>query len=107
METCHVEFNFFEDRIISPASFLSDEVPISYETERADVWCCTNPPMFYWASSTGPDLDYAKMELVTPTTPSIIEDGPSAYKSSTSSSVTKENREFWGSSLTRPLSHSY
>jgi len=69
----HVEFSFFENRIVSPASFVFDEMPISHEIEMDDVWCCTNPYMFDWVSIEGPDLDYAKVEFATPIPPSITE----------------------------------
>ena len=79
MGTCHVDFNFFEDQIVSLASFVSDEVPISDEIEMGDVWCCADPPMLDWVSTIGPNLDYAKVEFTAPTPPSVIEDGPSAF----------------------------
>jgi len=43
---CHVDFNFFEDRIVSTASFFSDEVPVFHEFEMDDVWCYNDPHMF-------------------------------------------------------------
>jgi len=43
---CHVAFNFFEDRITSPSSFISDKLPISHDIETDDVWCRIDPSMF-------------------------------------------------------------
>jgi len=83
--TCHVKFNFFEDRIVSPALFVSDEVPISYKIKMDDVWCCTDPPMFDWISTTGLDLDYVEAVLVAPISPSITKDGPLPFNEGSSS----------------------
>ena len=74
-----LSFNFFEDRIVSPTSFLSTKVPISHEIEMDDVWCCTNPPMFNWVSSAAPNLDYAKVEFAAPIPPSIPGEEPSDF----------------------------
>jgi len=42
----HVEFNFFEDQIGSPTSFVFGKVPLSYEIGMDDVWCYIGPHMF-------------------------------------------------------------
>ena len=79
MGKCHVEFNFLEDQILSLASFVSDKVLFSHEIEMDYVWCCTHPSMFDWISSKGPNLDYAKVEFVTPMPPIITEDRPLTF----------------------------
>ena len=42
---CHVEFNFFKDRIVYHDSFVSDEVPVSHKIKMHDVWYYTDPSM--------------------------------------------------------------
>ena len=74
-----VEFSFFEDQIVSPTSYASDIVLLSYEIEMDDVWCCANPPIFYWVFTKGTNLDYAEPEFSAPIPPSIIEERSSAF----------------------------
>ena len=82
---CHVEFKFFQDQVISPTLLLFDEVPISHEIEMDDLWCCTDPPIFDWISTTGLDLDYVKAVLFAPISPSITKDGPLPFNEGSSS----------------------
>ena len=51
---------------------------VSHEIETYDVLCRTDPPMFDFTSTKGPELDHAKVKFIAPVPTSVTEDKPYA-----------------------------